>query len=970
MAAEDGIETGFVDDLLAFHAREQQAEFLQGAGLLDAEGLERLVDVADELLNTDPGKARLLVELCIDVADRAGSPVIVPRAKYVLQQVHEINGDFETKLQLIEAAHDEYVALGMNVDALRTYVGKMVALLELGRYEEALDAGRFVLDNLEGGGSLEARPTLRQARLLKGLVHQNRGGCLEYMGRYDEALEAYEQSEKLYGALGLTERVGEVLDNRGAVLSALGRGTEALRAHETAAAIFEAAESPLSRVRSLGNIGETHLRLANYTMALRAFEEARHLLASINSPDSPADEYLLLRDTADAYLALNLYSEALLAYREADAMLQEAGMAHDHARTLWGMGSSLIARSEYREAERVLAESARMFSEAGNTPMLSGVTLEQALLLAARGDRPAAIATMRRSLQIVQDSGWMVQEVYARLGLADLLLPDLDASESHLLAARRLVDAVALPQLHYRLNERLGRLRLYQGREEEARGLLEAAVDEIERLRGTVVQDSMRVSFLMDKTSAFEDLVRLHLAREDRKGIRRAFSVAERAKSRALVDLLVGVAREDSLGNAGPGLGERVRSLQADLNAVYSELLGGAGDTGEPPTSTPLLHARAAELEGEISTVRLQVAFARCPQDLFASSTVAEDSHERIEADTVLLAYHVVGDEVLAFVRAGEGLRVVRHLGSTIAVNRLLRKLDVHWERFRAGHGFTDRHMALMERSNRQVTSALYAILVGPLEHYLKPAENRAGANCGEALRLAIVPHGPLHRVPFHALFDGERYLIERFTIAYAPSATVYALCQERKAQNRDGAGVFGVEDPSIPWAAAEARMVADRIADAKLYVGGDATVEALQGSAPGSGVLHLACHGLFRSDNPMFSALKLHDGWLVAADALELDLNGALVVLSACESGLGGVTGGDEVLGLVRAFLGAGAATLVVSLWLVQDETTADLMGRYYERVRDGIRPAEALRAAQLELKRRYPHPYYWAPFALVGRR
>nr|MBA3585642.1 CHAT domain-containing protein [Gemmatimonadota bacterium] len=163
---------------------------------------------------------------------------------------------------------------------------------------------------------------------------------------------------------------------------------------------------------------------------------------------------------------------------------------------------------------------------------------------------------------------------------------------------------------------------------------------------------------------------------------------------------------------------------------------------------------------------------------------------------------------------------------------------------------------------------------------------------------------------------------------------------------------------------------VSKRLPGARLCVGEEATVEALRGAAPGSGTLHLACHGLFRSDNPMFSALKLHDGWLTAADVMNLDLPGALVTLSACESGRSGVIGGDEILGLTRAFLGTGAATLVVSLWLVQDDTTAELMSIWYGRLRGGEKPATALRAAQLEVKDRYDHPYYWAPFVLVGKR
>jgi CHAT domain-containing protein len=180
----------------------------------------------------------------------------------------------------------------------------------------------------------------------------------------------------------------------------------------------------------------------------------------------------------------------------------------------------------------------------------------------------------------------------------------------------------------------------------------------------------------------------------------------------------------------------------------------------------------------------------------------------------------------------------------------------------------------------------------------------------------------------------------------------------------------MSVPDPLIPAVTQEAKAVARHLPGAEVLNDGQATTHALQSASSGCDVLHLACHGLFRSDNPMFSSLKLHDGWVTAADVMRLDLGGALVTLSACESGRNEVFAGDELIGLTRAFLGVGASTLVVSLWVVQDETTASLMEKYYERLGAGAGAAEALRAAQLEIKDERPHPYYWAPFVLVGRR
>jgi tetratricopeptide (TPR) repeat protein len=753
------------------------------------------------------------------------------------------------------------------------------------------------------------------------------------------------------------------MSNRGLVLLRLGRGIEALEAHEAAAEVLAKAGLVLRHAQAVANIGETHLQLSNYARSLREFELARRLLAHT---DALVDKHFILRNTADAYLALNLHSEALATYREAEVLLRGTGMAHDQAQALWGMGSALAARSEFEEAERMLDEAAALFEKAGNVPLLSGVMLEKASLREARGNRTDARETAKRALELVSKDSWPVQQVYARLRLADMLLPDTTAVEPHLLAAQRLAERLALPHLRYRTNERLGHLRRLQGRDGEARELLEAALEEIERSRGTVAQDAMRASFLRDKTAAFEDLLRLFLARDDEASVRRAFAVAERAKSRALVDLLSGVAEKESA--ADPELDRRLRGLQADLNAAYSGLLGGHDGERELPVAE--LHARAAELEGEIGRLRLQAAADGSPSGLFAASVPSDGISDDFPADAALLAYHVVGDEILAFVHACGQVRVARQLGSVAVVQRLLKKLDSQWDRFNAGREFAGRHMPLLERSTRQVLASLYTELVSSVEPLLEEAADLLPGVAGPARKLAVVPHGPLHRVPFHALFDGERSLIERFEISYAPSATVYALCQKRDARGLDGALVLGVEDPSIPAAADEARAVSEHLPSAEVRVGEEATLTALWGEAPGRGALHMACHGLFRADNPMFSALKLHDGWLLASDAMGLDLHGALVTLSACESGRSEVVGGDEILGLTRAFLGAGAATLAVSLWLAQDETTAELMGDWYERLRDGERPAAALRTAQLGLKERYPHPYYWAPFVLIGKR
>src|SRR5581483_6103699 len=148
-----------------------------------------------------------------------------------------------------------------------------------------------------------------------------------------------------------------------------------------------------------------------------------------------------------------------------------------------------------------------------------------------------------------------------------------------------------------------------------------------------------------------------------------------------------------------------------------------------------------------------------------------------------------------------------------------------------------------------------------------------------------------------------------------------------------------------------------------------EATLAALHTQAPSANILHLACHGQFRPDNPLFSSLQLADGWLTVRDAYALDLQCGLVTLSACETGVSAVAPGDELIGLARGFFSAGAPALLVSLWTVDDAATATLMQRFYARLCAGERPAAALRRAQCELLREQPHPFFWAPFILIGR-
>jgi CHAT domain-containing protein len=179
----------------------------------------------------------------------------------------------------------------------------------------------------------------------------------------------------------------------------------------------------------------------------------------------------------------------------------------------------------------------------------------------------------------------------------------------------------------------------------------------------------------------------------------------------------------------------------------------------------------------------------------------------------------------------------------------------------------------------------------------------------------------------------------------------------------------MGVADEQIPRVDEELQALDHVFANVKRYANEAATTEVLRRDSSAVDVLHLACHAQFRSDNPLFSGLKLSDGWFTARDAYGLQLNCGLVTLSACETGMNAVAPGDELLGLTRGFLSAGSPTVMLSLWTIDDEATAELMMTFYQELAFRKSPAAALRTAQVKLLEQRPHPFFWSPFIVVGR-
>lgn len=478
-----------------------------------------------------------------------------------------------------------------------------------------------------------------------------------------------------------------------------------------------------------------------------------------------------------------------------------------------------------------------------------------------------------------------------------------------------------------------GRIAEQEGQRAQAIDLYRKAIDVIEGQRATLNTEASKIGFVGDKQAVYQRLVAALLA-ENRNA--EAFEFVERAKSRALVDMLA--AKQDFAVHTVNV--QQVRTLLAQVNSTEAESRIQGGDP-----SIAGKRSLAVKLKHELRTQAPELAAL-----VNVTYSSAKDIQARLPADEALVEYYYDDKKVYAFVVTREKLQVVWLGDGNVAQ-------DVKSFREALESPKDERYLTLAQK--------LYRQLFQPLEAALGKQQ------------VLIVAHGALHYLPFNALHDGREYLIDRYRLRLLPSASVMPYLRAVRPTSTRALLAFGNPDLGDPrldlkHAQVEAQSVTKVLPGSRALVRRDASETAFKRQGAGFSYLHFASHGEFNADSPLNSALLLakdreNDGTLTVGELYSMRLNADLVTLSACETGLGKIANGDDVVGLTRGFLYAGSRSIVASLWKVDDEATAYLMTRFYSALK-GTSKREALRLAQLETRKKYPHPYYWAAFQLTG--
>ncbi|HMF09367.1 MAG TPA: CHAT domain-containing protein, partial [Thermoanaerobaculia bacterium] len=655
----------------------------------------------------------------------------------------------------------------------------------------------------------------------------------------------------------------------------------------------------------------------------------------------------LMTALGEIYRSVGDSSKSLELFRAARDLRRAMGSRQWEAMALANIAQIHLTQGETEQAIAELGQSLTMFRQADDRRSQAQTLIRLGEAWERRGDDVRAVASWQPACAIAAQIGDRLTEAegYAAIARAD----------------RR------------------------AGRAEESRRTIGQALERIESLRAEVPGEDLRATFSANKQELYRfhtDLL-LDRAQHDAGDAEAAFVSTERARARALVEAIA-QSGWDVPGDLPPDLRRRQQESSAKMHDLERRLrMPGLDESQRRGFNERLVEAEAEYDRLVLETRERDPRYAalRYPRPLSLSETQA-----LVGPDVALLSYFFTPDALWAFVVTARGLRVERLAADP---RSLAERIENFAELLSEGE------------PSAPIGRRLHHDLVGPLLAPLPP----------EVKRLVIVPDGVLYGLPFEALSVvrpgfPDRYLIQDFTISYAPSATTLAaLGSPRRRSPAATADLLAFANPArrgegssaetsvsraiydteglavgpLPYSELEVRAIRRYAArDSEVLTGPEATEGRLRRADPNRfRILHFATHGLISPQYPARSALVLassggeeNDGFLQAREISNLKLASDLVVLSACRTARGRVLAGEGVQSLARAFFYAGARSVVASLWNVNDRSTADLMAAFYRHLSDGEPKAHALRSAKLDLlaKASFSPPRFWAPFILIG--
>ena len=914
--------------------------------------VEQLSEAVRKQVRVDTKQALAFAEAALVIAEEIHDEEVLARALRAKANGLWFQGQCKPAVELLDRAVELFERAGSNTEVARTLSTSIQPLALLGDYDRALAAAEKARDifRLTGEDSRLARLEINVANIL----HRRE--------QWTEALTRYERAYKQLLPYGDVEGIGVALHNMAVCLIRLNDFHRALKTYQDARKFCEDNGMPRLMAQADYNIAYLHYCRGDYSRSLELLRGTRQVFKDNGDAYHRA---LCDLDQSEIYLELNLMKEAEQLAREASAQFTRLGLGRESMRALTNMAIAMSRTGRASAALRIFARARRKAVAENNPVWPRLIDLYRALVLLNLGDLAKAYRLATSALDFFSSYPIPEKAALCRLLLARVGLQTGDFSGAYLNCCHAIeqlgttVDAP--PILNYQTHLVMGRVREAQGDLRAAHDSYQVARIALEMLRSSLQGEELKIAFMQDRQEAYERLIHLRMTGyPDSAQDERAFIYMEEAKSRSLRDLLFG--RRPLLLTPEAEASEvehRMADLREELNWYYHRI---ESEQWSRETMDPIrvrrLQAEARTRENELQRILLELHSSNASDPRLKISTVftAKQIRTALHSDAALVEYFRTADRIVAAVLTPVGLEFFC-LGQWSRVAHLLRMLEFQLSRVR----MHPKHAALFQKPFLQAVQVYLQQLYEEVFAPLRPSLHER--------HLIFVPHDVLHYLPFHALFDGNRYLIDSFTVSYAPSASIYALCHTREANVSGPCLILGVPDAKTPHILQEVESVAASVEPRQLFIGAEASLETLKTNGPTSRLIHIATHGYFRHDNPLFSGIRLGDSYLSLYDLYQLRLPVELFTLSGCATGLNVVAAGDELLGLVRGLLCVGAQSGLLTLWDVDDSSTARLMKSFYRLMQLSGNKAQALEAAMREVRDEYPHPYYWAPFMLVGK-
>lgn len=920
------------------------------ASLARPEIVKQISDLVLEKIRVDTREALRLADAALLLARKLRRKEVLALGLRTKGNALYASGENRAAVKHHEQAIAIYEAVDNKKEAGRTLSSSIQPLILLGEYDRAFAASER---------AREIFTHLGETRRIAS-VDNNVGNILHRQDRFEEAIAHYERAYETLSEFQDWERVAITLHNMAMCLISLNDFPRSLDCYQKSRDLCERYGMPLLRDQADYNIAYLYYFRGEYSRSIEM------LFATRRACEVTGDVYHLALchlDLSEIYLELNLSEEAREMAQEGFLRFEKLGMGYEAAKTLANEAIAYGQQGKTVHALERFTKAREMFAREKNLVWPWLLDLYQGLLLFHEGRYFEARRLCIGAAGFFDQTLLSGKAVLAHLLLARIAMqvgePAVAESETEAAVAR--IERLQAPVLAYQAHFLRGQLAQGRGDRSAALAAYGEARKALETLRSRLHSEELKISFVKNRLQVYEALVDLHLSGETGEAAAaEAFACIEAAKSRSMTEMIFQSGQSLPMGDAGQSeLVRRIRGLREELNWYYHRIeLEQLRPEESSSRHLQQLQEKAVSHENKLlRTLRELPASEREDATLEAP---ADFSLTRLQStlprDSALVEFYSTGDRLIAAVITREMIKITA-VSLVSRVIHYLHLLRFQLSKFRMGAAYAHRFEQPLLSATQGHLEALYAELIAPIRQQLN------------AKHLIFVPHGALHFLPFHALPTGEEYLCDSHTISYAPSATVFALCQEKTGSDMPNSLVLGIPDERAPHILNEVQSVATVLPHPELFLGSQATSQILRKRGSASSLLHIATHGTYRQDNPMFSGIRLGDGYLNLYDLYQIRLPAKLVTLSGCATGMNFVSAGDELLGLQRGLFCAGATSLLLSLWDVHDESTSALMQVFYKHYIQTGDMAGALQSAMKQLRQQHAHPYFWAPFVLIGK-